>query len=138
MENMKKKAYVEKIEGDTAVLKIKRECACQNNSSCSIKCFSFGEEIITLAVKNGIGAKAGDFVEVESKTSSILLYAAVVFLLPLIVGFSAYFIAASFVSDTVTPYIASGICFVGSILFLYYFLNKIVKGRDDFIIGRIL
>lgn len=141
MENMKKKAYVEKTDGNMAVLRIKRECACQNKYACSAQCFAFQssqEEIITVAVKNDIGAKDGDFVEVESKASAILLYAAVVFLLPLISGFTAYFIARNFLSDDITPYIISGVCFIISIFFLYYFLNRIVKGREDFVIARIL
>jgi len=138
MEPMKKKAYVEETYGDTAVLKIKRECACQNKYSCDVKCFSLQEDTITVTVKNSIGAKTGDFVEVESKTSSILIYAAVVFLLPLIVGLSVYFIALKFMSGDIMPYLISGISFAVSIIFLYYFLNKIVKGREDFLISRIL
>jgi sigma-E factor negative regulatory protein RseC len=140
MEKMTKKAYVEEIDGDMAVLKIKRECACQNKYSCdvNVKCFSLQEETIIIAIKNNVGAKTGDFVEVESKASSILLYAAVVFLLPLIVGLSVYFIALKFTANEIMPYILSGVSFIASIVFLYYFLNKIVKGREDFVIGRIL
>lgn len=139
MEPMKKKAYVEKINGDMAVLKVKRECACQNKYSCDVKkCFTFQNETVTIEVKNDIGAKTGDYVEVEGKTSSILTYAAVVFLMPLIAGLAAYFIAAQFMSNEIMPYIISGVSFIASIVFLYYFLNKIVKGREDFIIGKIL
>ena len=138
MENITKKAYVEKTDGDMAILKIKRECACQNKYSCSTKCFLVREEIITIAVKNNIGAKQGDFVEVESRVSLILIYAAAAFLLPLVVGLAAYFIALKYISGETVPYIISGICFSISIVLLYYILNKIAKGRNDFVIRKIL
>ena len=148
MNNMTKKAYVEAIDGEMAVLKIKRECTCQNKYSCDAKCFSVSlqdmgqdsvkNEIIKTAVKNDIGAKAGDLVEVETKTSSILIYTSIVFLLPLIVGLSAYFIAFEFISGEAAPYIISVISFAAAILFSYYFLDKIVKGKENFVIGKIL
>ena len=140
MNNMTKRAYVEAIDGEMAVLNIKRECTCQNKYACDAKCFSVSlqDEIIKTSVKNNIGAKAGDLVEVETKTSSILIYTSVVFLLPLIVGLSAYFVTSEFISGEIMPYVISVISFAASILFSYYFLDKIVKSKENFVIGKIL
>ena len=140
MEPMIKKAYVEEVNGDTVVLKIKRECACQNKYSCVKKCFTLQDEIITVTVKmeNDIGVKAGDFVEVEGNSSSILRYAAVAFLLPIFISLSAYFISLRLTSNEIISYVIAGASFGGSIVFLYYFLNKTAKNRNDFTIGKIL
>ena len=135
---MKSKAYVKETIGDRAIVLIRRECACQNKESCSAKCFMGGEQIIETALKNEIKAKAGDFVEVEAKTSAILTYAAVVFILPIFCGLALYFIARLFTENIVLPYVASMAGFMLSVGFLYYFLNNIVKGRDDFRMTKIL
>lgn len=138
MEKMKNKAYVKEIISDKAVLHVKRACACQGKENCNAKCFSLQSDIIEAIVINGIGAKTGDYVEVEGKTSAILTYAAVVFILPVFTGLLLYFLARIFIENQVLPYIISGTGFVFSVVFLYFFLNNIVKGRSDFRITRII
>ena len=135
---MKNKAYVKEINGDKAVLSVKRECACNGKESCNAKCFTLQGDIIEITTDNEIGAKAGDYVEVEGKTSAILTYAAVVFILPVFMGLLLYFTAQAFIKNIILPYIISGMGFMLSVVFLYYFLNNIVKGRDDFKITKIL
>ncbi|MCL2159548.1 MAG: SoxR reducing system RseC family protein [Oscillospiraceae bacterium] len=135
---MKKKAYVKEASGDVAVLLIKRECACGRAGSCEASCFSLQSETIEAKTDNQIGAKAGDFVEVEGKTSAILAYSALVFLLPVFAGLSLYFVAASLVESLVLPYVVSAAGFLASVAFLYYFLNNIAKKRNDFKITRII
>lgn len=135
---MTNKAYVKEINGDKAVLSVKRECACGGKENCSAKCFTLQSEIIEVITDNEIGAKAGDYVEVEGKTSAILTYAAIVFILPVFTGLLLYFIAQAFTENIILPYIISGTGFILSVVFLYYFLNNIVKGRNDFKITKIL
>jgi len=141
---MKNKAYIKEIIGDKAVLSVKRECACGGNGkdNCGAKCFALQNDadIIEVTTDNNIGAKAGDFVEVEGKTSAILIYSAVVFILPVFTGLLLYFIAQAVIEteNIILPYIISGAGFILSVVFLYYFLNNIVKGRNDFKITKIL
>jgi len=135
---MKNKAYVKKIIDNQAVLTVRRECACGGKDSCNVKCFNMQDDIIEVTINNNIGAKIGDFVEVEGKTSAILTYAAVVFIAPVFTGLLLYFIARIFTKDIVLPYIISGSGFILSVVFLYFFLNNIVKGRNDFRITKIL
>ena len=135
---MNNKAYVKEIVGDKAVLSVKRECACGGKDNCNVKCFTLQNEIIEVTTDNEIGAKAGDYVEVEGKTSAILLYSAIVFILPVFTGFLFYFISQAFIKNIILPYIISGTGFILSVVFLYYFLNNIVRGRNDFKITRIL
>jgi sigma-E factor negative regulatory protein RseC len=138
---MKNAAYVKEVSGEKAVLKVKRECACGGKENCGAKCFTLAEETIEAEVYNSIGAKAGDYVEVEGKTSAVLTYASVVFLLPVFTGLLLYFLTDFFTGDNIIlPYIISGGGFILSIFFLYYFLNNIVKKRNanDFKITKIL
>jgi len=135
---MNSKAYVKEITGGKAVLSVKRECACSGKEVCTAKCFTLQNETIEVTTDNEIGAKPGDYVEVEGKTSAILIYSAVVFILPVFTGLLLYFIARFFTENIILPYIISGTGFILSVVFLYYFLNNIVKGRNDFKITRIL
>ena len=135
---MNKKAYVKDTIGDKALLSIKRECMCAGKENCSKVCFTLQNDIMEVATDNEIGAKVGDFVEVEGKTSAILMYSAIVFILPVFMGLSLYFITQAFTKDIFLPYIISGAGFLASIGFLYFFLNNIVKGRNDFKITKIL
>jgi positive regulator of sigma E activity len=135
---MNKKAYVKEITGEKAILSVKRECMCAGKENCNTKCFTMQSEVIEVATDNTIGAKAGDFVEVEGNTSAILLYAAVIFILPVFTGLLLYFTARIFTEDIILPYIISGAGFILSIIFLYFFMNRIAKGRNDFKITKIL
>ena len=135
---MKKKAYVKETSGDLAVLLIKRECACGRAEGCEASCFSLQSEMIEAKTDNQIGAKVGDLVEVEGKTSAILAYSAIVFLLPVLAGLSLYFVACYLVESLVWPYVISAAGFVASVVFLYHFLNNIAKKRNDLKITKII
>ena len=135
---MKSKAYVKGITDSKAVLLIRRECACGKAEGCNAKCFAPQNETIEVETDNEIGAKAGDFVEVEAKTSAILLYSAIVFVMPVFCGLLLYFAARAFTDNVIAPYAVSAAGFGLSIGFLYFFLNNMVKGRNDFKITKII
>lgn len=135
---MNKKAYVKNIKGCKAVLAVKRECACAGKENCDIKCFTLQNDIIEISADNEIGARTGDFVEIESKTSLILIYSFIVFIMPVFTGLAVYFIADYFTEKVIAPYIISGIGFILSIGFLYFFLNSMIKEKNNFKITKIL
>ena len=135
---MKNRAYVKDITGGKAILSIKRECMCGGKENCNAKCFALQSDIIEVATDNEIGAKIGDYVEVEGKTPAILTYAATVFILPVFIGLLFYFITQAFIKNSITPYIVSVTGFLLSVVFLYFFLNNIIKGKNDIKITKIL
>jgi sigma-E factor negative regulatory protein RseC len=136
---MTNKAYVKETVGEKAVLSIKRECACGGKESCNAKCFTLQNDTIELEIENKIRAKAGDFVEVEGNSSAVLAYAAVAFILPVFTGILLYFTARAFMGENnILPYIISGTGFILSIVFLHFFLNNKIKGRNDFKVTKIL
>jgi len=135
---MNKKAYVKKISGNKAVLSVKRECMCAGKESCGAKCFTLQSDVIEVTADNPIGAKAGDFVEVEGKTSAILAYSAIIFILPVFSGLLFYFAAQALMQNIMAPYIISLAGFTASVVFLYFFLNRITKNKNDLKITKIL
>jgi len=137
---MKNIAYVKEISGENAVLQIKRECMCGGKDKCGAKCFTLADDMLEAVIYNNIGAKAGDYVEVEGNIPAVLAYAAFVFILPVFTGFILYFIIDFFINNMVVPYIISGAGFILSVFFIYYFLNNTAKKRKakDFKITKII
>ena len=134
---MNKKAYVKEISGAKAVLSVKRECMCAGKGSCEAKCFTLQNDVIEVEADNSIGAKTGDFVEVEGKTSVILAYSAIIFILPVFSGLMFYFAAQALTKNITAPYIVSLAGFIASFVFLYFLLNN-KKNKNDFKITKIL
>lgn len=71
-------------------------------TSCGKSCVSCGgcgvnKPTISVTALNTCGAKVGDRVIVESDTSGILNLAAIVYLMPVLLFFTGYFVAYSFI-----------------------------------------
>lgn len=129
---MIQKAIVDSVTDEHITLIIKRQCACNKKDECTIKCFSLADENINVKLRNIYRYKKGDIVEVEAKTSSILLYAAVVFIMPLVFGLLSYYITSLFTQNIIIPYAVSGSAFILSVLFLYFGLNRVVSKKENF------
>ena len=68
-----------------------RESACSGDCH---KCSGCGaaKETIFLTVRNGIGARVGDTVRIESATGPVLMGAAVFYVIPMVLFFLGYFL----------------------------------------------
>lgn len=95
-------AQVERIlEGNLAEILVERASACgENCATCSMG--GAKGRIVRAKAENTIGAKPGDRVVVSSKSSQILGAAFAVYLLPLILLFVSYGIAAAFALEEAT------------------------------------
>ena len=71
-----------------------RESACSGDCH---KCSGCGaaKETIFLTVRNGIGARPGDLVRIESETGPVLMGAAVFYVVPMVLFFLGYFLGDS-------------------------------------------
>lgn len=78
----------------TATVFVIRESACSGDCH---KCSGCGaaKETIVLNAANPIGAGRGDLVKVESETAPVLKAAAVLYMLPLVLFFAGYALAAA-------------------------------------------
>ena len=94
---MKQLATVESVSGNTAKIKVKRESAC---AGCKSEDFCAScMKVVTADAINDIGAVAGDIVNIESESKTILKYAVCTFVLPIIIALSAYTVTARIFSN---------------------------------------
>ena len=84
---MKHNAIVKETDGKMAVVAILRQDAC---SHCAGRVVCGGGKVTTVTVKNDIGAEVGDTVVIESPSESVLGYAALVFLAPVLLAVTLY------------------------------------------------
>lgn len=78
---MKQTGIVVGLEGDKAKIKMQRHTACGDCGACQV---SEKQLSVTLEAENTVGAKTGDFVEVDMETMDFLSAVIVVYLFPLI------------------------------------------------------
>ena len=101
---MKQKALVLSTEGNTAVIEVARVTACEgchrfkNGEGCAVCSLFDLKKTMKAEALNDIGAAADDTVEISTPSDTVLFYSAVVFILPLLIGIAAYFIAGIFLS----------------------------------------
>ncbi|MBQ8311108.1 MAG: SoxR reducing system RseC family protein [Clostridia bacterium] len=133
---MQTKATVVAVDGDFATVESVRTSACEGchkaeDGGCSVCSLMGSDQKISTRAYNPIGAVVGDRVMVESNTGRILLYAAIVFLLPLVLGFLFWGLTAC-LTDSILWQVCGGcfgfvICFVGV---FFYSRNKRKKSFD--------
>lgn len=134
---MEQIGFVVATEKDIAKIIVGRASACgENCASCGSSCNTQG---VSLEIKNTLGAKPGDYVELKSQTSRIIKSAIIVYLFPLlamIVGIVFginIFKNANFESYETYGFIV-GLVFLGlSYIILKLVDNKIKKNNKSII-----
>lgn len=105
---MKQTAKVIEIKGDSAIVEVERTSACAGCSE-SHNCVACKKKICVTA-RNAAGAEVGDRVVIESPSERILGYAALVFVLPLVLAFAGFLISRALgTTDDISLYICIGI-----------------------------
>lgn len=102
---MKQVADVKEIRGEDAILTVKRQSMCDG-------CHKEGgcghcSQVLEVTVKNTLGAEVGDKVEIETPGATVIGVAALVFLLPLLLSFLAFFLTELFGAATPYCYLAA-------------------------------
>ena len=110
-------------ENGTALVICIRESACSGDCH---KCSGCGaaKEAILLTAENPIGASAGDLVILRSDTAPVLKAAAVLYLLPLVLFFGGYALAAVL---NLSGALFGGMAFVLSIVLIVLFDRRMAK-----------
>ena len=142
---MKNEATVVEIRGTRAVVEARRLSACegchknQNGShECSVCSLMGGDGIICAEAENTIGAQVGDRVVIESGTGRMLWYAALVFLLPIVLALVAYGVVTQLTEQAAWQLGAAAIAFVGTFVGLFAYSKAVQKKRCDAQIVEIL
>lgn len=78
---MKQTGIVVGIEGDKAKIRMQRHTACGDCGACQV---SKSQLNVILEAENNVGAKTGDFVEVDMETVDFLSAVVIIYLFPLI------------------------------------------------------
>ncbi len=132
---MQQKGFVSRVDEKTARVIIQRESACGHScSSCGGGCTS--ENSIILELENTLSAKAGDYVIVESKSSTILKSAFIAYIMPLILMITGILIGMTVFENLgyanfETLGFGVGLIFLGvSYFILKYVDNKYFRDND--------
>ncbi len=128
---MNTRATVLHTDGKTAIVKAFKQSACSGCTGCGDgkeKChvelvLAELPESFELSVKNDIGAKAGDIVEICNDSKISLFLAFIAFIAPVFVAIIAYMIA-DVITDGLFPVLATGVAFL-----LMFFVCAFVANR---------
>lgn len=93
------------LSGDTATVKLKRSSACGDNCGSCSGCNNFR----TVNAQNTANAKVGDLVEISMPSKTVLSAAVLVYVLPIVILVTGYFIGAN-VWNTEQSGILLGLC----------------------------
>ena len=111
---MRQKAVVLETNGSIAKIKVFRSTMCEGCSkhtegkTCACGELLGANRVMIAEASNEIGAQTGEAVEIETSTSVVLGYAALVFVLPIAAFFILYSVAEALSSDVYAPWIAGG------------------------------
>ena len=141
---MQTMATVIKTNNNRATVEVERRSACEgchknkDGGGCSICSLTGAAKTFEAEALNEIGAKVGDRVTVVTKTDRVLGYAALVFLLPVLVGVAFYLVATALTETEILYYAAMVFGFVLSFFFVWLYARRIAKTRCDVEIVQIL
>lgn len=125
---MKQLAVVKSIDGKFVTVEAERTAMCdgchaKGCGDCSMyKIFGGNKKIQAVAV-NVANAAVGDTVIIEVSDTTVNISAFFVFLLPLIIGFAAYFSVRSFFGESLSV-LAAFVCFA-----LYFVFLSVIESR---------
>ena len=105
---------------------------CIRQSACSgdcHKCSGCGaaKEAILVTARNPIGAGVGDLVNIRSETGPVLKAAAVLYMLPLVLFFTGYAVAAAL---EMSGALWGGLAFVLSVALIVVYDRRMAKQED--------
>ena len=143
---MRQRAVVVKTEGKIAEIEVSRASmcdGCQKNGGCEHHCELSGliagsGKTMKTTAQNKIGAEPGDTVEVETDSTKVLGYAALVFMMPIFVCAVFYFIADSVFTAEVPALIAAAAGFVLAFAGIYFFDRSRKKSLPDIAVVEIV
>jgi positive regulator of sigma E activity len=141
---MQTTATVIKTNNNRATVEVERQSACdgchknKDGGGCSICSLTGAAKTFEAEALNEIGAKVGDRVTVVTKTDRVLGYAALVFLLPVLIGVAFYFAATAVTATEIWHYAAMVLGFVLSFFFVWLYARRVAKTRCDVEIVQIL
>ncbi len=137
---MQRLAVVTEACGDFAVVEVSRETACESCHSregCTACIVLSENRAFKTRARNEAHASVGDRVMIETESTTVIGYAAAVFLLPLVLAGLGWFIGGLF-GEGMLPAVSALIGFAAAFAFLYFVLDRSAARRVDVRIVRII
>ncbi len=141
---MLKTAEVISTEGKYAVVKSERSAMCDGchksscGSSCAMGAIMGTDKSVTVTALNRAEACVGDTVELETADSKVLLYALVVFILPIAVSMIFYGVTERIFHSEWLSVLMAAVGFILTFIGVG-FVEKCKRGKDcDIVITRII
>lgn len=132
---MRVKATVKETDGKIAIVESERLSACEgchkHAEGCSVCSLMGSNRIITARAKNSMGAEAGDVVEIETETGTVLFYALLVFVLPVVVMLGLYALSAGIGMQEKWRYISAALGFALTFFGLWIYSKFSVSKKCD-------
>lgn len=139
-------ARVVALEGDGSIayVETRRRAACDGchkaeNGGCSVcSLMVAGDPHVRTKAHNAVGAAVGDRVEVTSPSGRMMWYAALVFLLPIVVGIAGYMVGERLSELPVWRYACAVGGFVLTLALVAVYSRVFISRRCDAEIVRVL
>ena len=142
---MRTEATVVELKKGRAIVESQRLSACEGchksqdgEKGCSVCSLMGGDRTIRTEAENPIGAKVGDRVVIESRTGRMLLYAALVFLLPVVLALTAYGLASLCTAVEAVRLTVSAATLICAFLGVFAYSKSVQKKRCDVEITEIV
>lgn len=136
-------ATVKEVNGKYAVVETERRSACDgchkntNGEGCAMCKIFGGNAKVSARARNTVGAQVGDKVEIESSSARMLGYAALVFILPLVLAVVSYFLLLPALGEGFAALSAIG-AFVLSFFVIAVISKLLLTDRCDIDIVKII
>ena len=140
---MQTKAVVVAVDGTFATVETERKSACDGchkaeEGGCSVCSLIGGDRKIATKALNTANARVGDVVTIESKSTRMLGYGILVFILPIVIALAAWGITSQFTDNiavqTVSAFAGFALCLCGVALYS----KKVLACRCDVEIVEVL
>ena len=142
---MRTEATVVELKNGRAIVESQRLSACEGchkqvdgEHGCSVCSLMGGDRAIRTEAENPIGARVGDRVVIESRTGRMLLYAALVFLLPIVAALCAYGAASLCTTAETVRLTVSGLALICAFFGVFVYSKGVQKKRCDVEITEIV
>lgn len=119
---MIQKGIVVCVQGEYAEVEVMRTSACVGCSK-QEGCIACKKKIKSRAY-DPIGVKVGDRVTLESDSRTVLFYAVLVFVLPLVLAIAAYLASGIFFTERLWQIITSACIFIASYVIIYFMFDR--------------
>lgn len=140
---MRQKAVVLETKGKIALIEVSRATmcdGCEKKSGCAGHCevsvIMSGGGKMTAKAENAIGAVVGEQVEVETESKRVLGYAALVFLLPILICAAFYALADVVTQNDSVAALAAVAGFILTFAGIAFFDRQIAKKEPDIVIVK--